>query len=104
MTNKAEIVKKPTVKYAEMYRRPSKKPTVRGNQRNWNNLKTQQIGPDFVMKKKTCYNYGDFNNLAYDYRKRRVQRLERELKARAPIHKVDRGRSKPVMAWIPKKD
>nr|GEW63214.1 hypothetical protein [Tanacetum cinerariifolium] len=34
MTNKAETVKKPTVKYAEMYRRPSKKPTVRGNQQN----------------------------------------------------------------------
>nr|GFC84325.1 hypothetical protein [Tanacetum cinerariifolium] len=33
----------------------------------------------------------------------RVQRLEKELKARTPIHKVDRGRSKPVMAWVPKK-
>nr|GEU40670.1 hypothetical protein [Tanacetum cinerariifolium] len=31
----------------------------------------------------------------------RVQRLERELKARTP--KVDRGRSRPVMAWVPKK-
>nr|GEZ07767.1 ubiquitin hydrolase [Tanacetum cinerariifolium] len=69
-TNKAETVKKPTVKYAEKYRRPSKKPTVRGNQRNWNNLKTQQLGPDFVMKKKACFNCGDFNHLAYDCRKR----------------------------------
>nr|GEU65345.1 hypothetical protein [Tanacetum cinerariifolium] len=33
-TNKAETVKKPNVKYAEMYRRPPKKPIVRGNQRN----------------------------------------------------------------------
>nr|GEZ02323.1 ubiquitin hydrolase [Tanacetum cinerariifolium] len=33
----------------------------------------------------------------------RVQRLERELKARTPIHKVNRGRSRPVMAWVPKK-
>nr|GEW44613.1 hypothetical protein [Tanacetum cinerariifolium] len=175
-TNKYETVKKPTVKYAEMYRRPSKKPTVRGNQRNWNNLKTQQLGPDFVMKKKACFNCGDFNHLAYDCRKRvkrgtirsqnntykspshrpvghrphdspmrpmrsnmngvrpkrtsfnkqthsyskrpfqettqelmiiliqRVQRLERELKARAPIHKEDRGRSRPVMAWVLKRD
>nr|GEU41512.1 hypothetical protein [Tanacetum cinerariifolium] len=162
-TNKAETVKKPTVKYAEMYRRPSKKPTIRGNQRNWNNLKTQQLGPDFVMKKKACFNCGDFNHLAYDCRKRvkrgttrpighiphdppmrpmrsnmngarpnrtsfnkqahsyskrpfqettqelmiiliqRVQRLERELKSRTPIHKVDRGRSRPIMAWVPKK-
>nr|GEU36489.1 ubiquitin hydrolase [Tanacetum cinerariifolium] len=69
-TNKAETVKKPPVKYAEMYRRPSKKPTVRGNQQNWNNMKTQQLGPDFVMKKKACFNCGDFNHLAYDCRKR----------------------------------
>nr|GFB01808.1 ubiquitin hydrolase [Tanacetum cinerariifolium] len=68
-TNKAKTVKKPTVKYAEMYRRPSKKPTIRGNQQNWNNLKTQQLGPDFVMKKKACFNCGDFNHLAYDCRK-----------------------------------
>nr|GEV33136.1 ubiquitin hydrolase [Tanacetum cinerariifolium] len=73
MTNKAETVKKPTVKYAEMYRIPSKKPTVRGNQQNWNNLKSQQLGPDFVMKKKACYNCGDFSHLANDCRKR-VQR------------------------------
>nr|GEV45996.1 hypothetical protein [Tanacetum cinerariifolium] len=70
-SNKVEAVKKPSVSYAELYRKPSKKSTVRGNQRNWNNLK--------------------------------VQRLERELKARTPIHKVDRGRSRPVMAWVPKK-
>nr|GFA92418.1 ubiquitin hydrolase [Tanacetum cinerariifolium] len=176
MTNKAETVKKPTIKYVEMYRRPSKKPIVRGNQRNWNNLKTQQLGPDFVMKKKACFNCGDFNHLAYDCRKRvkrgttrsqnnthkspshrpgvdrpygplmrpmrsnmnstrpnrtsfnkqaqsyskrpfqettqelmiiliqRVQRLERELKARAPIHKEDRGRSRHLMGWVPKRD
>nr|GEX00115.1 reverse transcriptase domain-containing protein [Tanacetum cinerariifolium] len=191
-TNKKETPKKPPVKYAEMYRRPSKKPIVRGNQRNWNNLKTQQLGPDFAMKKKACYNCGDFNHLAYDCRKRvkrgtsgsqngapmrplhrpanhrphdapmrppnrpvghrphgypmrpmrsnmngarpnktsfnkqahsyskrhfqettqelmiiliqRVQRLERELKARDPIYKVDRGRSRPGMAWVPKRD
>nr|GEV91682.1 hypothetical protein [Tanacetum cinerariifolium] len=33
----------------------------------------------------------------------KVKRLERELKARTPIQKVDRGRSGPVMAWVPKK-
>nr|GEX92060.1 ubiquitin hydrolase [Tanacetum cinerariifolium] len=70
MTNKAETLKKHTVKYLEMYRRPTKKPIVRGNQRNWNNLKTKQLGPDFVMKKKACFNCGDFNHLAYDCRKR----------------------------------
>nr|GEZ08605.1 retrovirus-related Pol polyprotein from transposon TNT 1-94 [Tanacetum cinerariifolium] len=49
--NKAETVKKPTVKYAEMYRRTSKKSTGKGNQRNWNNLKSQQLG---VKKERTC--------------------------------------------------
>nr|GEW87018.1 hypothetical protein [Tanacetum cinerariifolium] len=34
----------------------------------------------------------------------RVQRLKRELKVRTPVHKVDRGRSSPVMAWVPKKE
>nr|GEX91766.1 ubiquitin hydrolase [Tanacetum cinerariifolium] len=74
-TDKVETVKKPAVKYAEMYRRTTKKPNVRGNQRNWNNLKSHQLGPDFVMKKKACFNCGDFNHLAYDCRKR----VKREL-------------------------
>nr|GEW72793.1 ribonuclease H-like domain-containing protein [Tanacetum cinerariifolium] len=72
-TNKAKTMKKPTVKYEKMYRRPSKKPTVRGNQRNWTNLKTQQLGPDFPMKKKACYNCGDFSHLA-NYCRKKVQR------------------------------
>nr|GEV96288.1 putative reverse transcriptase domain-containing protein [Tanacetum cinerariifolium] len=62
--------KKPLVKYTEQYRKPNKKPNVRGNQKNWNNLKSHQLGPDFVMKKKACFNCGDFNHLAYDCRKR----------------------------------
>nr|GEW61018.1 ribonuclease H-like domain-containing protein [Tanacetum cinerariifolium] len=69
-TDKKETPKKPPVKYAEQYRKPNKKPNVRGNQRNWNNLKSHQLGPDFVMKKKACFNCGNFNHLAYDYRKR----------------------------------
>nr|GEW48287.1 hypothetical protein [Tanacetum cinerariifolium] len=39
-TNKVETARKPFVKYAEMYRKTSKSPKVRGNQRNWNNLKS----------------------------------------------------------------
>nr|GEU99439.1 ubiquitin hydrolase [Tanacetum cinerariifolium] len=69
-TNKVETVKKPSVKYAEMYKRTTKKPNVRGNKRNWNNLKSHQFGPNFVMKKKACFNCGDFSHLAYDCRKR----------------------------------
>nr|GEZ95439.1 hypothetical protein [Tanacetum cinerariifolium] len=68
--DKAEKAKKSLVKYAEQYRKTNKKPNVRGNQRNWNNLKSHQLGPDFVMKKKACFNCGDFNHLAYDCRKK----------------------------------
>ncbi|GJY88319.1 hypothetical protein Tco_0502947 [Tanacetum coccineum] len=49
--NNTKKFRKPTVKYAEMYR--SQRP--RRNQRNWNNQKSQQLGSDFVMIKKACY-------------------------------------------------
>ncbi|GJX83370.1 putative ribonuclease H-like domain-containing protein, partial [Tanacetum coccineum] len=54
-------VRKP-VKYAEMYR--SQNP--RGNQRNWNNQKSQQLGSDFVMYNKTCFIYGSFDHVQAD--------------------------------------
>nr|GFB72574.1 hypothetical protein [Tanacetum cinerariifolium] len=69
-TDKKETPKKPPIKYAEQYRKSNKKPSVRGNQRNQNNLKSYQLGPDFVMKKKACFNCGDFTHLANDCRKR----------------------------------
>nr|GEY22791.1 ribonuclease H-like domain-containing protein [Tanacetum cinerariifolium] len=47
---------KPAVKYAAMYSKPSKSYNVRRNQRNWNNLKSHQLGANFVMKKKACFN------------------------------------------------
>nr|GEW10008.1 hypothetical protein [Tanacetum cinerariifolium] len=171
-TDKVETAKKPSVKYAKLYRKTTKSSKIRGNQRNWNNLKSNQLGANFVMKKKACYNCCGIDHLSYDYGKwvkmgrscpknnnnhksmqprpaiyrvdrfpivdlkfsiafRRfktaaprlnmnstrpqttqdlmiiliqiVQRLERELKARTLIHKVDRGRSRSVMAWVPKK-
>nr|GEU99438.1 transposon Ty3-I Gag-Pol polyprotein [Tanacetum cinerariifolium] len=65
------IFSKPAVKFVKAAaRRTTKKPNVRGNQRNWNNLKSYQFGPNFVMKKKACFNCGDFSHLAYDCRKR----------------------------------
>nr|GEU38395.1 retrovirus-related Pol polyprotein from transposon TNT 1-94 [Tanacetum cinerariifolium] len=42
--DKAEKAKKYPVKYAEQYKKPTQKPNVRGNQRNWNNLKSHQLG------------------------------------------------------------
>nr|GEY26955.1 hypothetical protein [Tanacetum cinerariifolium] len=69
-TDEKETPMKTPVKITEQYRKPNKKPNVRGNQRNWNNLKSHQLGPDFVMKKKAYFNFGDFNHLAYECRKR----------------------------------
>nr|GEV69534.1 xylulose kinase-1 [Tanacetum cinerariifolium] len=88
-TGKTESPKKPPVKYVEQYRKPTKKPNVRGNQRNWNNLKTQQLGPDFIMKKKACFNSGDFNYLAYYCRKRVKKSFTSKLVAyRPPVRPV----------------
>nr|GFC67433.1 ubiquitin hydrolase [Tanacetum cinerariifolium] len=66
-----ETPKKSQVKYAEQYRHSNKRP--KGNQRNWNNLKSYQLGLEFVFHKKPCFKCGDFSHLANDCR-RRVQR------------------------------
>nr|GEZ54010.1 ribonuclease H-like domain-containing protein [Tanacetum cinerariifolium] len=68
-TDKYETAKKPTVKCAESYRKTTKSSNVRGNQRNWNNLKSQQLGKNFLMKK-ACYNCGSVDHLSYNYGKR----------------------------------
>nr|GFA83790.1 hypothetical protein [Tanacetum cinerariifolium] len=41
--DKGETIKKPAVKYAKLYKKSSKSSSIRGNQRNWNNLKSQQL-------------------------------------------------------------
>ncbi|GJY68624.1 hypothetical protein Tco_0471606, partial [Tanacetum coccineum] len=51
-------VRKP-FKYAKMYRSQSPK----GNQRNWNNQKPQQLGSDFVMYNKACFICGSFDHV-----------------------------------------
>nr|GFB18941.1 hypothetical protein [Tanacetum cinerariifolium] len=57
-TDNVETAKKPPIKYVKQYEKPTKKPNVRRNQRNWNNLKSHHLGPNFVMKKKACFNCG----------------------------------------------
>nr|GEW54260.1 hypothetical protein [Tanacetum cinerariifolium] len=88
-TNKVETAKKPAVKYAELYKKASKRPNMnvvpRPNVNNAQPRTTQDLVIILIQ---------------------RVKRLERELKARTPstkIHKVDIGRSRSVMAWVPKK-
>ncbi|GKA74279.1 ribonuclease H-like domain-containing protein, partial [Tanacetum coccineum] len=51
-------VRKP-LKYAEMCRSQS----PRGNQRNWNNQKSQQLRSDFVMYNKACFICGSFDHV-----------------------------------------
>nr|GEW85343.1 ubiquitin hydrolase [Tanacetum cinerariifolium] len=47
------------VRYAEMYRSQGTK----GNQRNWNNLKSQQLARYFVIYNKICFFCGSFDHL-----------------------------------------
>ncbi|GJT44640.1 hypothetical protein Tco_0953355 [Tanacetum coccineum] len=54
--NHEKLVKK-SVRYAEMYRSQ----TPRGNQRNWNGQKSNQLGSDFVIYNKACFICGSFN-------------------------------------------
>ncbi|GKB43556.1 putative ribonuclease H-like domain-containing protein, partial [Tanacetum coccineum] len=56
--NHEKLVKK-SVRYAEMYRSQ----TPRGNQRNWNGQKSNQLGSDFVMYNKPCFICGSFNHV-----------------------------------------
>ncbi|GJZ69896.1 hypothetical protein Tco_0633446 [Tanacetum coccineum] len=56
--NHEKTVKK-SVRYAEMY----KSQTPRGNQRNWNGQKSNQLGSDFVMYYKACFICGSFNHV-----------------------------------------
>ncbi|GJY29230.1 hypothetical protein Tco_0404997 [Tanacetum coccineum] len=51
-------VRKP-VKYTDMYRSQG----LRGNQRNWNNQKSQQLGSDFVVYNKACFVCGSFDHV-----------------------------------------
>ncbi|GJV75479.1 ribonuclease H-like domain-containing protein [Tanacetum coccineum] len=56
--NHEKPVKK-SVRYAEMYRSQS----PRGNQRNWNGQKSNQLGSDFVMYNKACFVCGSFDHI-----------------------------------------
>nr|GEX58068.1 E-beta-farnesene synthase [Tanacetum cinerariifolium] len=102
-TDKVETAKKPSVKYAEQYKKPTKKTNVRGNQRNWNNLKSHQLGLNFVMEKKACFNCGDFNHLDYDYSKkvkkgtsRSQNTTNKSFAPRTVVHKPYRPSMRPM--------
>ncbi|GKA88937.1 hypothetical protein Tco_0810749 [Tanacetum coccineum] len=63
-------VRKP-VKYAKMYMSQG----LRGNQRNWNNQKSQQLGSDFVMYNKACFVCGSFDHVQANYNYHQRERV-----------------------------
>ncbi|GJZ70651.1 hypothetical protein Tco_0634502 [Tanacetum coccineum] len=65
-----------TVRYTKMY--SSKGP--RGNQSNWNNQKSQQLGSNFMMYNKACYVCESFNYLQYTCKQKRQLNGQREKK------------------------
>nr|GEV80141.1 hypothetical protein [Tanacetum cinerariifolium] len=105
-TNKAETVKKPTKKGKKGTSRSQNGTSMRPPHRPADHRPhgapmrppNRPVGHrphgTFIFKKTFSRDYLRID----DYLDTRVQRLERELKARAPIHKEDRGRSRPVMA------
>ncbi|GKA29153.1 hypothetical protein Tco_0715398 [Tanacetum coccineum] len=60
---KIEKPVKKSVRYVEMSRSQS----PRGNQRNWNGQKSNQLGSEFVMYNKACFIYGSFNHMQKNY-------------------------------------
>nr|GEV73758.1 hypothetical protein [Tanacetum cinerariifolium] len=53
---------------------------------------SQSESPEFVMKKKACFNCGDFNHLAYDCRKR----VKKNFTPRPVAHRPYRPSQRPV--------
>ncbi|GJZ37665.1 ribonuclease H-like domain-containing protein [Tanacetum coccineum] len=75
---------KKTVRYAEMYRSQS----PRGNQRNWNGQKSNQLGSEFVMSNEACYGCGSFDHI-------QINCLNHQSKRRVPGKNYNKG--KPQM-------
>nr|GEX63943.1 hypothetical protein [Tanacetum cinerariifolium] len=75
-TDKVETAKKPAIRYAELYRKPSKKSTVRGNQRNWNNLKSQQLGTKLEDAVRTKRSRGVVDYILHIKKKFLTKKLE----------------------------
>ncbi|GJU00767.1 putative ribonuclease H-like domain-containing protein [Tanacetum coccineum] len=52
-----------------------KSQSPRGNQRNWNNQKSQQLGSDFVMYNKACFVCGSFDHVQADFNYHQRERV-----------------------------
>ncbi|GJR97237.1 putative ribonuclease H-like domain-containing protein [Tanacetum coccineum] len=63
-------VRKP-VRYAKMYK--SQRP--RGNQRNWNGQKSNQLGCNFIFNNKACFICGSFDHIQYNCPNQQKKRI-----------------------------
>ncbi|GJT11902.1 ribonuclease H-like domain-containing protein [Tanacetum coccineum] len=59
-----EKIARKIVKQAEKHRQNTH--SLRGNQRNWNNMMSQRLGSNFKMFNKACYVCGSFDHLQVD--------------------------------------
>ncbi|GJU57717.1 ribonuclease H-like domain-containing protein [Tanacetum coccineum] len=93
---KIEKPVKKSVRYAEMYRSQS----PRGNQRNWNGQKSNQLGSEFVMYNKACFICGSFNhvqkNCTYHQKKKGVSgnnynRVDNDYYAKTSHHRTHKN-------------
>nr|GEW94577.1 ubiquitin hydrolase [Tanacetum cinerariifolium] len=87
----SSILSKPEIKFVKAADSPQ------GNQRNWNNLKSQQLGKNFLVKNKACFNCGYFDRLSYDCCKwvekgksRPKNNTHKSIPPRTVFHKFDR--------------
>ncbi|GKA34155.1 ribonuclease H-like domain-containing protein, partial [Tanacetum coccineum] len=58
-----EVKESPDASMVEKLVSDDKSQSPRGNQRNWNNQKSQQLGSDFVMYNKACFVCGSFDHV-----------------------------------------
>ncbi|GJV73900.1 ribonuclease H-like domain-containing protein [Tanacetum coccineum] len=80
---KPEKPVKRSVRYAEMYR--SQRP--RGNQRNWNGQKSNQLGCNFVFNNKACFICGSFDHIQYSCPKTSHSSAHKHMAPRAVLMK-----------------
>ncbi|GJU62877.1 ribonuclease H-like domain-containing protein [Tanacetum coccineum] len=76
-----EVRESPHAPLVEELVSDDKSQNPRGNQRNWNNQKSQQLGSDFMMYNKACFVCRSFDHVQDDYnyhQRERVGHLQKE--------------------------
>ncbi|GJX67727.1 ribonuclease H-like domain-containing protein [Tanacetum coccineum] len=75
------------------------KQSPRGNQRNWNNQKSQQLGSNFVIYNKACFVCGSFDHVQAHYNYRQRERVE----SRNNYTRVNAIKASACWVWRPTK-